>query len=479
LLKSFTKKELEGLQYFTENPYFNTDKDLSALIKPLKKYALSKERFTTDIQLKVYQAVFKDGSGKQKELSKKQKDYLTNKLNALLRLAEQFLMVDAMKDKEQYKFELLYPKLIDKRQTLLFNRHFKRDSKKLDAEKKRGVDYHNMQFKLQSAKLDFYFKEGLITKEDNYEELQYYLDVNYLAEKLKYHLAQVNLRKNFANKEYDFSSFEMIQPLLSYPKYASIPVVKIYLLVIDLVVKQDDYTFHTLLEILIDENATFPKNCLKPFYTILSNYCILQIGSGKLEFHQYLWNVYQQMHVQDLLQKDGFIDLQLLKNVITSSCSVQKLNWALEVIEHYKPYIPQAVRNSAYYYNLGIISFNQCLFDKAHSYFIRVQKIDDAHDIDTRMLLLKCIYEKEQDYSDATIQSFNSAKIFFKRKTSLTESNRKAYINFVTILIEIYKYKLQENNKRLIDIEKKLNYMRHIYYKVWLLCKLEELKDKS
>jgi len=256
LLKSLSKKELEGLAYFTENKYFNTDKDLTALLKQLKKYAFQKEKFSPEIQLKVYTAVFKDFDTKQKELTKKQKDYLTNKLNSLLRLAEQFLMVDAMQGKEQYKFELLYPKLIDKKQ-----------------------------FKLQEIKLDYLFQEGLIIKEDNYDELQYHLDIKYLIEKLKYHLAQVNIKDNFVNKQYDLTSFDIIQPFLTQPKYADIPLVKLYLLNIDLVVKQDDNIFRNLLNTLINQNEVIPESFLKIFYTILSNYCVLQIGRGKLDFH--------------------------------------------------------------------------------------------------------------------------------------------------------------------------------------------------
>jgi len=123
-----------------------------------------------------------------------------------------------------------------------------------------------------------------------------------------------------------------------------------------------------------------------------------------------------------------------------------------------------------------MIAFNKNLFEQAHDYFIKVDKIDNAHETNVRILLLKCIYEKEQDYNDATLQSFLSTKVFFKRNTSLTEPNKKAFSNFVIILIELYKYKLCESNKSIDFIKDKLHAMQYINNKVWLLNKLSELE---
>jgi len=478
LLKKFTKKELEGLAYFVENKYFNTDKDLTGLLKNLKKYAINKDKFSSGIQFKVYKDVFGGISTGQKELDKKQKDYLTNKLNALLRLAEQFLMIDALKEKEQYKFDLLYPKLIDKKQIRLYNRHLNRDTKRLEAEKKQGVDYHTRQYKLQEIKLQYFFREGLITEENNFDELQYHLDIYYLLDKLNHYLVQVTIQSNLTdNASFDFSSFESIKPLLNLPQYSSHPLIQLYLLNIELVEKRDAAIFQKVLKNLNEQNEYIPHNYLKIFYSNLSNYCAIQITSGRVEYHNNAFEVYQVMHNNDLLLNNEFIDLKLLKNVITTSCIVKDFEWATKILEIYKMFIHESIRESAYNYNMGLIAFNQKKYAEAHSYFANVEKIDLTHEINVRVLLLKCIFEKEEYFNEATFQSILSTKVYFKRNSNLKDFEKKGYINFVTVLIELYKYKLKESNKSITDIKAKLDTMSYIKDQIWLSEKIIVLKE--
>lgn len=477
LLKSLTKKELEGLTYFAENKYFNTDKDLRALIKPLKKHAFSEEKFSPEIQLKVFKAVFGDVASKQKELNKKQKDYLTNKLNALLRLAEEFLMIDYMKNKPDLKYELLYPQLINKKQNLLFNRHLKRDKKNLEQENKRGGDYYESQYKLQEALMIYHEKEGLFTKIDNFEELQYYLDLRYILNKQKYNLAQITLDTYVTKKNYDFSSYCAVESLMKLSKYGSNPLVEIYSLNINLLKNQDDQTYNLLLKKLGEENNKIPTKFFKTFYSNITNYCVLNIKKGKLEYHQKLFELYKQMHQNNLLLKNNQdINIRLLKNVISASCAVNQFEWANEILSIYNSYLSPQIRESVLNYNLGKISFEEGNYDKAHNHFIQVEKIDNVHDINVRILILKCIYEKEFSYSEATMQSFMSAKVFFKRNTFLTTSHKKGYINFIQILIELYKFKHQESKKSLEMLSEKLESLKHINNKDWLIEIINKLR---
>jgi len=119
LLKSFTEKELSTFSKFIGNAYFNEDQKLIDLLKKLKRYALSTDKFTPDLQLKVYEETYSDTPLNQKELTKEQYVFLNYRQQKLLRLAEQFLMIENFKANEITKSEFLYRTLTDRNQVNL------------------------------------------------------------------------------------------------------------------------------------------------------------------------------------------------------------------------------------------------------------------------------------------------------------------------------------------------------------------------
>lgn len=78
LLKTFSAKELTAFTKFVESEYFNENKKLVLLLKKIKRYALTTEKFTPEIQLKVYEDTYSETPLNQKELTKKQSNITKN-----------------------------------------------------------------------------------------------------------------------------------------------------------------------------------------------------------------------------------------------------------------------------------------------------------------------------------------------------------------------------------------------------------------
>jgi len=392
LLKSFTKSELNRFNMFISSPYFSTNNMLVLLLKTLRTYALDEPKFTETIQLKVYQKVYKAGKN-QLSIDSLQKKNLNKLLNKLLVLVEEFLIVEELKNNPESKHELLFPALIKRKQMVLYNRRLKGIQKEIANEKKQGVDYHTRQYNLQQHKAQLLYDEDRVVKEDNYDELQYHLDVKYLLEKLRYHLAKITLLKVVKGKNFDLSPFKAIQNLLNLPNYQKNPLIELYLLNIYLVEKYDDKTYQALFSQLKKHLDTIPAEVLKPFYTNLTNYCTVQILRGRSEFGKNLFQIYQDMHAGNLLAREDSISIGLLKNTITAGCQVKAYTWANEILDHYVPYVKSNIRKSVLNYNKGVIMFNQQKYDKALNYLKEVSKIDDTHDIGLRVVILQCFYE--------------------------------------------------------------------------------------
>jgi len=485
LLKSFTKDELKHLSTFIDSPYFNTNKKLCLLLKTLRKYALDVPKFTEGIQLKVYQQVY--GAAKnQSSINAAQKKNLNKLLNKLLALVEEFLIAEELKNNADTKHELLFPALTKRKQMVLYNRRLKGIQKELDNEKEKGVIYHTRQYHLQQHKEKLLYDEDKLAKEDNYDELQYHLDVKYLLEKLQYHLAKITLQKVFTGKKFDLAPFKAIQALLELSNYKRNPLIELYQLNINLVEKDDDTTYYALFTKLKKHLDTIPASFLKPFYTNLMNYCTVQILKGRSEFYQNLYQIYQDMHVGDLLVREDSISIGLLKNAITVGCEVKAYTWVNDILAHYIQFVKSNIRKSVLNYNKGIIMFNQQKYDQALNYLKEVSKIDDIHDIGVRVIILKCFYETDSFYEQSTQQSIDSIRAYFINKKKLNEETKISFINFINVLNALYKLKdhrdSQERSKKIKSTlpKLKINMMdeKAMRERQWLLTKISELESE-
>lgn len=441
LLKSFTEKELSTFGKFIETGYFNEDQKLILLLKKLKRYALGVDKFAPELQFKVYEETYCDQPLIQKELTKKQYVFLNNQQHKLLRLAEQFIMIEKFKTTDNIKSEFLYQPLIDKNQIYLYQRHLKSDMKTLNSQSKRGINYYSTQYKFQEAILYALMKNGEIAKKDNYNDLQDHLNINYILEKLKFHLAQLTLEDMYKDRDYKFSKLSEILNLLEIPEYNNIPLIKIYLENIKLIETQDDESFNKLLETVVIDKDTLPSQFLRVFYVNLANYCSVQIKKGNVSYYQKLFEIYEVMHQNNLYVLENFIDTNFFKNVITVSCAVEKFEWADDILLHYKKFMQPNIRESIFCFNKAVIEFNQHNYALAQEWFLKVDRINDTYDIGLRIFMLQCIFEVEQDYNDATKQSFESAKQFFRRNAVLSSINKKSYLNFISTFINLYKFK--------------------------------------
>lgn len=484
LLKTFSEEELKHFSEFISCSYFNTNKTLCKLLKLLIRYVLNTEDFNDEVQLKIYEGIFTKAE-KVNKLNQTQKKELNRLLNNLLVLAEDFLTVACLKKKKDKQHELLFPELIERRQLLLYNRRLKALQKELDAQQKRGTDFYTKQYHLGCYKADILYIENKLAKEDNFDDLQYHLDVKYILEKLNFHLAKISLMNAFGNKKFDLRPFEALDSLLKLPQYANNSLIRLSLLNIQLIEKEDDDTFIALSKTITKNEATIPDSLLKPFYTNLTNYCGRQLLKGRLSYYSDLFNIYKNMDCKNLLVMDDAINIGLLKNIITNACRVKEYIWAKNILKKYKSYISTKARESVFYYNYGIICFNQQKYIDALSHFNQVKKIDDIHEIGIKVTTLKCFYEIDSRFENNTKQAIKSRAIYFKKNEKLPINLRKGYYHFLKIFEKLYKIKNIQNKKERCSTVKKalpilkieLNEKTAIQEKKWLLSKITNLEN--
>jgi len=485
LLKTFTSKELNSFKLFIDNKYLNADTDLPVLLKQLIRYVLKEDKFTLELQLKIFDKLFGEVDKNQTTLDKKQSGLLVNKLNKLLRLAEKFLMFETIKDTDEFDTFLLFPELIKRKQMMLYGRRLKATEKKLSQEKKQGVEYHNQCYNIQHEKARLLFMNKALAKEDNYDELQYHEDIKYLLKKLQYHLAKISLQRRYANKIFNNKPFIALQALLKLPEYKFNPLIQLYVLNIQLVETEKEATFLALLRLLKEKHDFIPLDFLKPFYINLTNHCTHQLAKGDLTYYQYLFEIYNDMDKVKLLVMGKSIELALLKNIITTACRVNIFDWATDKLATYINYVPKTIRSSIFEYHSGIIAFNQQEYDVALSHFAKVRKIDGTHELSLRLTQLQCFYEIDVNHENFTQQLIDSLRTYIHQNKKLTKRQKTGYFNFIRVFNQLYKFNhILDKRSQKVSIENELNKLKAhllkfelIFLKKWLLDKINDFKS--
>ncbi len=476
LLRTFSKKEIENLSHLVSCRYFNTDRYVVDLLKVLSKYNLKNISLDNEFQCTLYESIFPHLPKPTGKLSKNEGSQLNRKMNALLRLTEQFLMIQSLEEDTVVNNELLYPQLIERQQSLLFNRHINKVQKMLNCQLVNGMDYHEQQYKLENHIINYQDSMNKSPSLENLASLEQHLDVYYLLYKLEIHLAVLSVLRVSSKKEYDFSSMIATETLLELAQYAHHPLITVYKVNINLEKEKADKAYFHLLELLNKYENEIDSNRLRSFYTNATNYCIGQIRTGNQAYSQHLFKLYKTMHHKDLLIDNGVVSIQILKNIIIMACREKAFEWAEMVIQYYKEFIPLSIRKSICQFNYGTIAFHQKQYETAHDKFIQVDKINLSYDINTRILLIKCLYEKEKAYNEYTMTAFRSTEKFFKNNKELPGQHKKAYKNFIQILINLYRVRYKAGKRTLEWVKDKLEQQKVNIDKRWLLEKIKELE---
>lgn len=472
LLSSFTEKEINGLGHFVSCHHFNTDPIIVELLKTLQKNILHKCAFDDETQRIVYEKLFTENVS-AKNWNEAKKKILSAKLSLLTRLAERFLSIEALHEHAAYRSDLLYQKLLDKRQFKLFSRHLKKDKKQLEATVKKDIHHYEHRQKTEKNVLNYLHRNGRLHKEDNLQELVYQMDIHYFLDKLSYYITLLTL-EGATQKTYDTSTMEAMSHLLDLPQYARHPLIQVYRTTIHLMQQQSETTYRHLLSLLDNYAGLIPEKDLNGFYIVATNFCVRQIKKGLFSFED-MFDLYKVMDEKNLLIEGDFIPVNKLKNTITAACRIHNFEWAEKAIEKYHNFIRKTVRESAYHFNLGVIFFYKNNYKSALHHFVRVENVNLNYDIDSRMMMMKSHYEIDKEYDERTLQIFRSTERFFNANQSLSTIDKKAYKNFIRTLINIYRIRHRATKMTLESIKGKLNRQEVNSDKKWLEEKISRL----
>lgn len=474
LLNSLSKKEIEGFSNFISYHYFNSNKSVVKLLGQLCKHVIGKQVYFSDQEVKIYRNVFSD-LGNAATLNIKQRKRLNSKLNAITRLVENFLCINALEENIYYQNELLYKILLKKKQYELFNRKINLERKRLAKVKLKDSLYYYQANKTEEYVLISYYQNDLLVIKDNLEEQNKYIDLHYILKKMSIYVSMLS-NELASKRNYDYTSMEFFLELANHTDYNNIPLVSAYKATIFLLKNQTEAAYQKLVKLLDKFNNQLDDKILIYLYNIVLNFCATQLSKEKFTFYD-LFEIYKKLDEQNLLLEENFMPNNKLKNVLTIGCRIGNFQWAKSILTKYYPFIRKPVRESVHNFNLGAIAFYQKKFDDALKHFIKVDKVSLTYDINCRLMMLKAHYEIDDYYDERTVQIYRSAEKYFVENKSLTVQDKRAFKNFIRMLINLYRIKHKETKMNAENFNKKLAAQENNSDKSWLKEKLSEIKN--
>lgn len=454
LLKTFDSSELRAFKDFVESPYFNKNEDLIQLYHYLKTLA-AKGFPANKIQREaVFAAVYPDQFYDERQLN-----YC---ISLLLKLAERFI---GLRRYEQSGMLPEYQQLfayverdLDKNYQYIFQQTLDR----VEASPYRNADYYFQRYLLSDVADEHFAKQNIRRYDQNLQDASDFLDVFYIAKKLRY-LCNMLDQQKFITADYQLNMLVELKEYLHNNNLEHIPAIHLYhLLLLTLTESEPELFFRTYRQHLREFVWQFPLDEQRALYHFAINFCIHRIRLGAKEFTQDLMNLYQEGVENQVLLEKGQISPWTYKNMVKLGLGLGQYDWVEDFVKKYSEKLEAEKRADAYHFNLADLYYHRKSYGEALEYLNQVEFSDIHYHLGAKVMLLKIYYET-QEY-EALLSLILAFKNFLRRNKNVPKEVKEPYLNFVNLLHELYKKPIN-----IKDFKEKVNKTAMLSDRSWLL----------
>jgi len=445
ILDTFEKKELKQCHALILSPFFNKNESLIKLYEYcVKSYPDFKSaRFKRET---VYKKLFPTQTFDDANMR-----YLMSDLTKLL---EQFLVQQALKEAPNNQMELLLEAKLKRKLYPFFKTTFKKQQTKIGKSPIRDATYFHHQFEIfeKLATIEFLTEDNrgdikLIEKAENY------LDIFYIATKLKYACLVQNF-KLLVSAEYDPI---FTQRILEYAESTDLiksnVLIYSYYLAYKMRVseEEEDGNYFNLLTKQMEESSNiFQVDKAQNLYAYLRNFCIRKINQGQSsQYYDKLLNIYKmQLDDESLFFPNKYLSQSNYKNIYHIGVLTDKIEFSEAFIKEYRSRLNPEDEKSIYAYAYAYLVFNKGNYDNTLVQLNTVNVTKSYDYLATKILLIKTYYQLNQ--IDTLESSINALDIYIKRNKEISKFQKTSHTNFVAYMKKLLRLKFG----RKVDVSK-------------------------
>ena len=466
LLATFSPASLYRFRKYLGSPFFNENPDL------IKLFDLLVQEVIPDRE----EALEKEGLWSALFSTTPYNDLTLRRLNSeLVRHALSFLGMERFRSEPFWEAEAVLPDLLDPG----LAKHFDGVVRQVQLLRQKEPA-HSLVSHYHQHRIEFFRHQQVETsgqKPDTLEFLEaadFHLDCYYFAQKLKNHCDALGYQKTLA-LEADLGRIPGLLEYLQHSPFAGVPLVKGYLLALQMLLHPEEESFFQALRALLQSTGKqLAKGERQTLFIHLMNYCIdTKINKGRTEYFDELFQLYQVALDQEIILEEGILDPFHYKNIITVGLRIQAFDWTEHFIQQYTPLLPEAHQANAHTYNLAKVYFQQHAYEKVIGQLREVEYQDQVYALGARLMLLKTYFELGEFLAlDSLSDSF---RIFLQRHKRISRDVKQQYLNVLRFVKKLSNIR-PKDNAALEKIRKQVFDCPALADKDWILEKIEELK---
>jgi len=482
LLKVIKNKEMRALSDFVASPFFNKNKKVIRLFECLKKQYPD---FNNLYRSRIYGHIFSEKKHPDKSpLNDEQYAELRHVMSDLVKLIKQYLSYEKQKGNEvrqNYQLaDIFLSRGLAKYVPGLLN-----NAKKKHAQRPEGEPMHlhdkymlsevEVRYKLtldQSAEI------GIQAAIDNFHH-------HALAGRLRLYAAALS-REHTAPNTYNYLIEKELLEYFATNDCTDMPLVDAYYRIFMLFRGEDVETHYSRLrDILTEKSDYFPHSELRYLYSLLFNFCNLQVNRNHMEYYAEKFRIYEQTLAEGIWHYAGYILRNHFILAVRSALAIDNIEGAKSIIEQYSgdlhPQSRESMTNLAYIF----LFFAQKKYEEAHDIFVEIGSRPEGfyYNIYFQQLSIQIYFElnmsKQNNYDQllrAKIDNFQS----YLRRAKMSKRNKNLYTNFINRADSLYKMRFKRINapseKTLENIKDKIvDPENWLVAREWLLEKIEEI----
>jgi len=469
-LKILSQRELTGLRFYIQNPYYNANEDVVRLIGYLERFAPHFD----DVNLTAENA-FKE-IYPSKKFSRPTLNVLMSRLFSLIKDFIATMRITT----NRIEVEISTLMFCKERYLERFENQLRRVRHLLDGKEKGSTLYHYISI-LEYELCEY---QALNEKHVNYTAFAEALDKFYWLSKLPLFAEMLNYKLIKADNGYDLSKLEIYLKFVEQTGYTKMPLIQLWYCIINIfkhtidkvpVDIEDYHKFKTLFFQNLDDLHPSDKRNL---YIYLRN--IIRFSSfDDTGYYEEEFEVDQLGLEQGLIFLNGYLRELSIKNIINSAIRVGKIQWAKDFLEQYEDVFWEKYADDVLAYCKAVINFHEGKYDEALTLFVTAKedKYNNVFfEIERRIKLIQIYYET--DKLDPFDKEHNKLTSYFTRKgTNIGDMYVQAYREFASYVNKI-PYIIRRDLDEIRKWETKINEIpaRLLFEKKWLLDKLAELK---
>ncbi|MFK7904197.1 MAG: hypothetical protein AB8B69_03685 [Chitinophagales bacterium] len=465
LLQTLSKAEFKTFRKFVASPYYCTNPKAVQLLDYLQKsfpnLSTPAKRLTKE---RVYSHLYPNESYKEIKLQQL--------ASQLVKLVEQFWVVES-KGRGRGDYDLQLAKAYRERG---FGHYWEKQLQVFGGQLKEEVmefgrrAYFDLQAQIEVH--EQIEEAELRNREPNLQEVSDALDVFYWGNKLRYYCKALNYQR-FQSQPYEWEMMEEVLEKVKGKDFAGFPAIQIYYqAAMSLRVPKEEAYFRELYRLLQEYKQKIHRSELQDMLVLARNYCIFQLNQGNRSYLRTIFEVYGFEIGEGLVLKEGNIPNATYKNIVTTALLLKELKW-LEVFLYD---FEEAVSDEAFYYNLARLRFQQEEYEESIHLLQLVEYKEVLLLLSSKALMLQSYYERCCEYPDSfevgeqLEQYLHSFTTFLNRKKQQLTNHYIYYVNLVELVKGLWEC---ENVEELETLDSKVDGMRQVAEKVWLMDKIQ------